>query len=314
MSAGWTRTGIGVLRSLAIVLVVWGGAPDPARAQAHGRPFQPGWLFSAAATPWFQGDASVAGGGSFRTTGVILRGSVDGPVGERARAGVSLSYDYTSYEFTSPGALGTGKPWTDIQHLGLGPTLLLLGPGPWSFLVRPSVDFYLENGADWGRSLIYGGVLGVARNFGPDRRIGLGLSIYDRLEQVSVLPFPFIDWRLTSRLRLTNPLQAGPTGGAGLELAFDASRSFTLGGGAAYRSLRFRLREAGPFPSGIGEQHAFLGFLHAGARFGRNFTLDVYAGGLFSGALRVEDSGGHGISERSFDTVPLVGATLSVQL
>jgi hypothetical protein len=313
MNAGWTRTITRLLRSLAIAVVVWGGAQRPARAQTSARPSQPGWQLSAAATPWFQGTASVGGGGSFRTAGVILRGSVDGPIGDRQRAGLTISYDYTNYDFSSPGVLSQAKPWTDVQHLGVGPTLLLLGPAPWSFLVHPSVDLFLEDGADWGKSLIYGGVLGVSRNFGPDRRIGLGLSIFERLEQVSVLPFPFVDWQLTSRLRLMNPLQAGPTGGAGLELAFDPGGGFTLGGGGAYRSIRFRLRGDGPFPSGIGEQHAILAFVHAGGRLGRIFTLDVYAGALLDGALRVEDSGGHRISERGFDPAPLVGATVSAR-
>ena len=291
-------------------MVVWGGA-GPARAHAPARPSQPGWQLSGAATPWFQGTASVDRGGSFRTAGVILRGSVDGPFGDRQRAGLTMSYDYTAYDFSSPGVLGQAKPWTDVQHLGVGPTLLLLGPAPWSFLVHPSLDFFLEDGGDWGKSLIYGAVLGLARNFGPDRRIGLGLSIYYRLEQVSVIPFPFIDWRLTNRLRLINPLPAGPTGGGGLELAFDPGGGFTLGGGAAYRSIRFRLRSDGPFPSGIGEDHAFLAFVHAGVRLGRNVTLDGYAGALLGGALRVEDSGGHLISERGFDPAPLVGTTVT---
>jgi hypothetical protein len=300
------------LRSFAIAIVVWGGgAQRLARAHTPARPSQPAWQLSAAATPWFQGTASVGRGGSFWTAGVVLRGSVDGPIGDRERAGLTISYDYTAYDFSSPGVLGQAKPWTDVQHLGVGPMLLLLGPAPWSFFVRPSVDFFLEDGADWGESLIYGAVLGVSRNFGPDRRIGLGLSTFYRLEQFSALPFPFVDWRLTNRLRLMNPLQAGPTGGAGLELAFDPGGRFTLGGGGAYRSIRFRLRGDGPFPSGIGEEHAILAFVHAGARLGRIFTLDGYAGALLGGALRVEDSGGHRISERGFDPAPLVGATVT---
>jgi hypothetical protein len=256
------------------------------------------------------GTASVGHGGSFRTSGIILRGSVDGPIGERQRAGLTISYDHTAYDFTVPGALGQAKPWTDVQHLGAGPTLLLLGPAPWSFLVHPSADFFLEDGADWGKSLIYGGVLGVARSFGPNR-IGLGLSIYSRLEQLSVIPFPFVDWRLTRTLRLINPLPAGPTGGAGLELAFDPGGGFTLGGGAAYRSIRFRLRSDGPFPGGIGEEHAFLAFVHAGVRLGRMFMLDGYTGALLGGVLRVEDAGGHRISERDFDPAALVGVTVT---
>jgi hypothetical protein len=203
------------------------------------------------------------------------------------------------------------RPAARVRLACFGPTLLLRGPAPWGFLVLPSVHLFLEDGADSGKSLVYGAVLGMSWSFGPDRRIGLGLSVFSRLEQVSVLPFPFVDWRLTSRLRLINPLPAGPTGGAGLELAFDPGGGFTLGGGGAYRNIRFRLRGGGPYPGGIGAEHAILAFVHAGVRLWRVVMLDGYAGAVLGGALRVEDSGGHGISERAFDPAPLVGATVT---
>jgi hypothetical protein len=294
-------------------VVVLGGVSRAARAQAPARLPQ-AWRPSITATPWFQGTTGVAGGGSFRTAGVILRGTVDGPIGDRRRAGLTISYDYTSYDFSSsPGVFGQAKPWTNVHHLGVAGMLLFLGPDPWGFFVSPSVDAFLERGASWSEALAYGGVLAAARNFEPDRRIGLGVSIFDRLERLWVLPFLLVDWRLTDRLRLVNPLPAGPTGGAGLELAYDLGREFTLGAGAAYRSSRFRLSEDGPFPNGIGELHAFATFVHAGGRLGRSIALDIYAGALLGGALRVEDSGGDRIDERDFDPAPLVGATITGQ-
>jgi hypothetical protein len=265
------------------------------------------------ATPWFQGAADVGAGGSFRARGVLLRVGLDGPLGERRLAGLALSYDRTHYAFSSPGALGRAKPWGDVQRLGVGARLVFLGPDRWSFLVSPSADFFLEDGADWGQAFTYGAVLAATRSFAPDRRIGIGLAVFDRLERTSVFPILVVDWRLVGRLRLANPLQAGPTGGAGLELALDLGRGVTLGAGAAYRSARFRLRDDGPFPDGIGEEHAIPVFVHAGARLGRSVALDVHAGALLRGALRVEDRGGHRIDDRDLDPAPLVGATASAR-
>lgn len=188
-----------LLRHLVVAWIVLGGTQAPARAQTPARASQPGWRSSLTATPWFQGAAGVGGGGSFRARGVLLRGGVDGPVGEGRRAGLTISYDRTRYAFSASGALGQADPWTDVQHLGVG-----------------------------------------AR-------------------------------------------------------------------------LRFRLRRDGPFPDGIGEEHAIPVFVHAGARLGRSVALDVHAGALLHGALRVEDRGGHRIDERDFDPALLLGATASAR-
>jgi hypothetical protein len=137
--------------------------------------------------------------------------------------------------------------------------------------------------------------------------------VFDRLEDVSVFPFILVDWRLTERLRLVNPAQAGPTGGAGLELSYHLGGGWMLGAGGAYRSSRFRLRDDGPFPNGIGEESAIPAFVHAGGRLGQSFAIDLYAGALLGGALRVEDSSGGELAEQDFDPAPLLGATVSAR-
>jgi hypothetical protein len=204
-------------------------------------------------------------------------------------------------------------PWTDVHHIGLAVPFLLQLPSAWGLLVSPSVDFFMEDGADWGEATAYGVVLAVSKRFGPDLRLGFGVSAFDRLEEVGVMPFPVVDWRITDRLRLTNPLDAGPTGGGGLELSYQLDGGWTIGAGGTYRSARFRLRERGPFPNGIGEERAVPAFVHAGRRFGRTFALDVYAGALLGGLLRVEGSGGGKLAEQDFDPAPFLGGTFSTR-
>ena len=235
------------LRSFgAAVLLVLGGARPPLAQTSH-RPPEPGWKPSATITPWFQGSADLSGGGGFEASGGMFRAGVDGPVGSGHRAGLTLTYEYTDYSFSSPAAFGHVAPWTDVHHLGLAVAVLLPLPSAWSLLVRPSFDFFMEDGADWGEATTYGAVLAVSKRFGADLRLGLGVSAFDRLEEVGVMPFPVVDWRITDQLRLTNPLDAGPTGGAGLELSYQLDGGWTIGAGGAFRSARFRLRDRGPF-------------------------------------------------------------------
>ena len=235
------------LRSFgAAALLVLGGARPPLAQTSH-RPPEPGWKPSATITPWFQGSADLSGGGGFEASGGMFRAGVDGPVGGGHRAGLTLTYEYTDYGFSSPAAFGHVAPWTDVHHLGLAVAVLLPLPSAWSLLVSPSFDFFMEDGADWGEATTYGAVLAVSKRFGADLRLGLGVSAFDRLEEVGVMPFPVVDWRITDQLRLTNPLDAGPTGGAGLELSYQLDGGWTIGAGGAFRSARFRLRDRGPF-------------------------------------------------------------------
>ena len=302
------RTMIGSLRTLAVAAVLAVGlAERPALAQAP--PQAPAkWYASVAITPWFQGSVDVSGGG-FDARGALVRAGMEGPVGGGHRGGFTLSYDYTEYNFSSP----TFAPWTNVHHIGLAAPFLLSAANQWTFLVSPSVDYFLEDGADWSKTPAYGAVAAALKRFGPNLLLGLGLGAFSRLEETSVIPFPLVDWRITDRLRLANVLRAGPTGGAGLELGYQLAAGWTLGVGGAYRSARFRLREHGQFPNGIGEERAIPVFGHLSGRFGRILALDVYAGALFGGELRVEDASGNELRLRGYNPAPLLGATLSTR-
>lgn len=308
------RTLTASLRSVgAAALLVLSGSERAALAQPSGRPPQPGWSPSATLTPWFQGSADVDGGGGFSATGAILRAGVDGPIGGGHRAGLTFTYGHTEYDFSSATSFGQGEPWTDVDRVGVAATFLLRGPGPWGFLVSPSVDYFLEDGADWSEAQTYGALFGVSRRFGPDLLLGLGAGVFDQLDEVEAFPLILIDWKIGERLRLVNPLPAGPTGGAGLELSYLLDGGWTLGVGGAMRSARFRLRDDGPFPNGIGGERAFPAFAHVGRRVGQSFALDVYGGAMLGGWVRVEDSAGHEVAERDFDPAPLVGGTVSAR-
>src|SRR5512142_999550 len=299
---------IGSLRSLGVAaLFALGLAQRPALAQAP--PQAPArWNASVAIAPWFQGSVDFSGG-AFDARGAMVRAGVDGPIGGGHRGGFTLSYDYTEYGFSS----ATFAPWTNVHHVGLAAPFLLFGANQWTFLLSPSVDYFLEDGADWGKTPAYGAVAAALKRLAPNLQLGLGVAAFSRLEETSLIPFPLLDWGITARLRLANVLRAGPTGGAGLELSYRLAAGWTAGVAGAYRSARFRLREHGPFPNRIGEERAIPLFGHVSGRFGRIFVLDVYAGALVGGELRVEDPGGNELHLRGYDPAPLLAAALSTR-
>ena len=126
--------------------------------------------------------------------------------------------------------------------------------------------------------------------------------------QTCALP---IYWKITDRLRLTNPFRAGPTGPAGLELVYKRDEKWEFAGGGAARGFRFRLDDKGPAPDGVGEQSGLPLFARITYKFGPRFKLDFYAGAIVGGQLAVEDSKGDLLAVDDHDTAPIAALTFA---
>jgi hypothetical protein len=295
---------------LANLLLIATGAP------AHGQESmtpqtESAWGFTVSATPVYQGSADIDGGGSYRTDGVLVRLGASGPIVGRLRGGLVLSYDYRDAHFKTPTVFGGAAPWEALQRIGIAAPLSLELADGWSVGLTPSVDSLREDAASWGRSLTYGGTVAVMKTLSGGARLGLGGGIFGGLSKLTGFPLIVVDLPITERLRLANPLTAGPTGPAGLELSYRLDGGWSLGVAGAYRSYRFRLNEAGPFANGIGEERGVPLVVHLAKRFDPYITVDLYAGTVVGGWLRVEDSGGNKIAAADFDPAPIVALTFS---
>lgn len=269
------------------------------------------WQPFVSITGVWDGDADLDSGGDFDVTRVLLRAGIAGDLGGGNRAGLTLNYDHNDFSFANPAAFGGVAPWGTVQRYGVAVPLHFALQDGWSVGITPSVDWFRENGADTGESLVWGAVIAVNRQFAHGNRLGLGVAAFQQIEETSVLPIFLIDWRLGERWRLINPLPSGPTGPAGLELDYDFGNGWTLGLGGAFRKSRFRLSENGPVANGVGEEAGVPVFLRASRSFGQQLSLHVYAGVVTGGHLRVETSSGQYVREEDYDTVPLLGVTFS---
>jgi hypothetical protein len=266
------------------------------------------WRSFVSVSPLYEAAADLDGGGDFSVGGVILRGGTSRDLGGGNRAGITLNYDYFDYSFGNPVAFGGVAPWNIIQRYGFSlPTSFALRDG-WSVGVTPSFDWFKENGAKSSDSLVWGATFSAVKRFDNGNLLGLGVAAFDRIEETSFFPFPIVDWRFGQRWRLINPLAAGPTGPAGLELDYLFDNGWTVGLGASYRVTRFRLSDSGPTPNGIGEVSGVPVFLRATRDLGKTTTLNLYGGVIASGELRVEDPSGNLIRKEEFDPAPFVGA------
>ena len=282
-------------------------AAGPAQAQeARWRPF-------VSVTPVYEGDADLDQGGDFNVWRAIVSGGVARDLGGGNSAGVTLNYGYSDYSFSNPAAFGGVAPWNIVQRYGVAVPLSFALRDGWSLGVVPSVDWFKENGADTGDSLVWGGLVSATKRFADGNRLGLGVGVYDRIEKTSVFPFLLVDWRFSDRWRLINPLAAGPTGPAGLELDYLLGGGWEIGLGVAYRVTRFRLSNSGPVPNGVGEERGVPVFLRATRNLGTQMSLHLYAGVVAGGELRVEDSSGNLLRKDDFDPQPFLAATFTAR-
>jgi len=298
---------------LALAGTAQATAPGPAEEQGRRAGAAGTTTSFVSVTPIYQAPADLEDGGDVQFGGVVFRGGVLSDLGGGMRGGITLIYDYLDYSFSNPTVFNSNAPWGILQRYGVAtPLSFSIGNG-WILGATPSLEWFRENGASSSDSLTWGATFTGSRRFENGNMIGLGLAVFDRLEETLVFPFLTVDWRLGDRWRLVNPLASGPTGPAGLELDLELDGGWSAGFGAAWRTLRFRLSESGPTPNGIGEERGMPVFLRVTHRIGNQATLHLYGGVVLNGQLRVEDASGQVLREDDRDPAPLFGATFTAR-
>jgi len=295
----------GSISRLLIALAVAAACADDSRAQ------EAGWQPFVSLTPVYESDADLDRGGDFKLQGVLARAGASRAVGTSSRVGLTVSYDYYDSTFSNPVSFGGVAPWNIVQRYGASvPMFFGLGDG-WSLGVAPSVDWIKENGARSSDSLVWGGVFSAVKSFPGGNRLGFGVAAFDHIEERSAFPIVIVDWRLSERWRLTNPIPTSPSGPAGLELDYRFDSGLSLGVGAAYRTLRFRLSERNLVANGVGEMSGAPVFVRATTALGPSINASLYLGTVVQARLRVENSQGNLLREDDFDPAALIGLTLT---
>ncbi len=257
-------------------------------------------------------DADLDGGGSARWNGFNASASVAHQIDPRLKASVTASYATEDWRFDSPNAFGPEAPWGRIQRPGIALNFSYATAADTIWFVAPQVQWAYESGASASDGVNYGAVFGVTKVFSPTLAVGFGLSVFRQIDETKYFPFLVVNWQIDDKLRLGNPLPAGPAGGAGLELAYAIAPQWELAGGASYRDYRFRLNDAAAAPGGLGRNSGIPVFARLTRSFGPAARIDVYAGLVANGKLRLLDANGETLRSTDYGTAPLLGITGSV--
>lgn len=272
-----------------------------------------GVRFTASAASSYQFKSDATGGGDFSVLRYSLMVGGSTPLDDKIGIGVRLTYAFEDYDISNLKGFPVANPWNKIDRVGLEARLTYKLAENWGLHVGPVVQYSGERGADFGDSLIYGGMIAATYRASRNFTIGFGAGVFYRLEETRAFPSLFVSWKITDRLHLGNSYRLGPAGPAGLELTYVIDKNWQLGAGGGYRSSRFRLDSTGPIPSGIGENDSWPVYVRLSRRLWQTVHIDLYGGAAFSGKLRLDDSGGHEINSVSYNTAPLVGLNLWVR-
>ena len=276
------------------------------------QPVSPGvTVTSIGVTGLNQFDTGLGSGGSFNWQDANANVNVTRQITGQFAAGVNVRYGYQNWKWTSPTAFNGRGPWSSIETPALGMSFFYSPTPEWRLGFVPTVEWSGESGTGTGGTATYGAVMSAARRFSKDLTLGLGAGVFRQIDQTKVFPYLVVNWNITDKLRLSNPLPAGPAGGAGLELSYALTEKWTLAGGGAYRSYRFRLNDTGPVPGGIGQNKFVPLFGRLSYQLAPSTRVDLYAAATVGGNLSVVDASGNTSYSDSYKTGVAAALSLS---
>lgn len=281
----------------------------PLAIAAEQAPFQA----SYAVTPVYHFDSDLDAGGQVNMGGVMASLGRMWSLDQRSSLGFRVNLDYQNWSFDDLGAFGGTAPWGNVYGVGLTLPYTLATAKGWVWNFAPMVGFAGESDASLSDSVEYGATLALVRRVSPDLTLGLGIGVFEHIEDTFVFPVVLIDWQINPQWRLSNPSQSGPAGPAGLELSYALGGGWDAGIGGTYRDERFRLDPDGPFPDGVGEHKYTVVFARITGTIADAARLGLYVGAELSPELRVDDPNGTGLYNEGGDAALLVGLSLTGQ-
>jgi hypothetical protein len=200
---------------------------------------------------------------------------------------ISLGYRLDSFEFRGASGFDTPDPFGDIHTASLSAVFTLELSDEWSIFGGPVAQSSRESGADFGESIIGGGVIGVTWQASQELLIGGGLGVVSQIEDdPRFFPILVLEWQMADTLRLTS--QTSPGGArTGLELVWGFAPGWELAVGGAYEFRRFLLKNN----ADVAEEERIPFWLRASYQPSPRVRLDVYAGIADENTIAVEYAG-----------------------
>jgi hypothetical protein len=271
--------------------------------------------FSVGGGGIYQFDSDIDSGGDFNVLRLNGAVGVDAKLEENLDLTLRFTYALDSYDFSEAISLGAGadEPWEDIHTASAGAVLSWQVDPHWTIFGGPVIQTSRESGTDFDDGLTAGGLFGATYAASRELVVGGGLIITSQIEESPRFsPVIIVNWVLKDDWRVASRTTGNILTRTGAELVYDPQGQWEFAFGIASYFSRFRLDHDGPSPKGIGEENSTPIWLRA--TYGEsNFHVDAVGGLSLGGKLRLEDEGGHRISDEDYDAAPFAGVFATVE-
>ena len=210
------------------------------------------------------------------------------PLSKEWAIGANIGYDNLDYGFknVSSGLLDNQvTPWSSINKYSAGLSLSYRPNDNWMFLLAPKLQYAYANTASSSDAQSYGVVGSAMYRFKSGNMLGFGVAYLNDISEVKTVPYLAVKWKITDKLTLSNPFQAGFSGPAGLELAYEINDKWNVGLGTSRRSERFLISE----DEQTIEVEEWVSFLRAGWKISKKATINAYGGYFFAGEIELNE-------------------------
>ncbi len=257
-------------------------------------------------------------GGELDVQRAGLRFGVRAPLNKKLTLGVTATAAAWQYDFDGTAGFAALDPWDDVQRFSIGARLEYQLDKQWAVFGGGRAAWSYESGASASDGFTGAGFIGASWARDQNLILGLGIGVRSVIkDDPRLFPLVFVNWTINSQLRLQSARvgSVGAAGGGvgGLELAWTPPSldKLTVGVGAEWLSLRFRLDDDGVAPEGAGEEEGVAIRARATWSFSDNARISLIGGVLAAGELTLDDRDENRIAQEDYDPAAFVGVSFS---
>ncbi|MCL1068708.1 DUF6268 family outer membrane beta-barrel protein [Shewanella olleyana] len=210
------------------------------------------------------------------------------PINKQWMIGANIGYDNLDYGFKNidSGILNDRvAPWSSINKYSAGLSLIYRPNTSWMFMVAPKLQYSYANTASSSDAQSYGVVGSAMYRFESGNMLGFGVAYLNDISEVKTIPYLAVRWKITDKLTLGNPFEAGFSGPAGLELSYEMNEKWNFGVGTSRRSERFLISDS----EQTIEMEEWVTFIRAGWNISEKATINAYGGYFFNSEMELSE-------------------------
>lgn len=250
------------------------------------------------------------GPGSASVTRLFGNLGVEVPIAQSGTVSLGVGSEYETYDFKDATGFAPGfsEPWDHVLRYRFDASYAHQIDRQWRWFVGADVQSAGEIGAEWNKTLSYGGRGGFTYALSERLVLGAGLFVHSRLEDdAAILPFAIVRWKFADRWSLSTTGRNPASFGFGLELDYQVADDWTIFVAGSYQARDFRLDKDGASPGGIGQHRQIPINIGVAWNASKQVSFTGYVGADVFQQFEIQDPNGNELKKLDAKLAPFIG-------